>query len=102
MSRFRVEHPSREGIHAVAGVDHALGFFVEVFREDRDKPIRSLDMFTAKRAVTLQDCFDFMIEHGFFTADQLRNALVFLQDGAPRPKDTRVVEVVVKFKAWSR
>jgi hypothetical protein len=57
MSRFRVDHPTRQGIHVIAGVDHMLGFFIEVFREGRDRPIKTLDVFTNKSPVTLQQCF---------------------------------------------
>lgn len=102
MSRHRISHPSKPNIHIIYGHDHMLGFFVELHREGRDKPIKTLDTFTLGRAVTLQDCLEFMISVGVFTRDQLQAALNFIQDGHPEPLPqgvARTVEVVVGFKA---
>jgi hypothetical protein len=48
-------------------------------------------------ADTLNDCFDMLIEFGFFTRERLEAALVYLQDGGPKPRDMRVVEVLMAF-----
>jgi len=104
MSRFRIEHPTRENLHIIYGHDHMLGFFVEMFREGREKPLKSLDMFTHGKAVTLNDCFDFLISVGVFTRPELQQALALIQDGHPEPVPqgmARTVEVVMGFKgAW--
>ena len=100
MSRVWIPHPSKPDIHFVAGHDHAVGpFFIEKFREGRDRPLKSLDMFTAGRAVTLQDILDFMIAEGVFTLDQLQEALAWIatdEDESWQPKRDvmRVVEIV--------
>lgn len=94
MSRFRIDHPTNPNLHCIAGVDHMLGFFCELHREGRDKPIKTLDMFTAGKPVTLNDIFDFMIHHDFFTVEQLQDALVYLQDGSPKPRSKGVMRVV--------
>jgi hypothetical protein len=100
VSRFRVDHPARTDIHAEAGVDHAVGpFFIDLYREGRDRPFKTLDFFTAGKLVTLQSCFDFLIEHEFFDRDQLEAAHVYLQDGGRRPKDMRVAEIVEQLKS---
>ena len=47
-------------------------------------------------------CLDFLVSEGFFTADELQDALVYLQDGHLEPLPpgvARTVEVVVRFKA---
>jgi hypothetical protein len=101
MSRFRIDHPIKPDLHAIAGHDHMLGYFVELHREGRDRPIKSLDKFTLGRAVTLDDCFTFLIEHGFFTLADLEAALVAMQDGTRvrSRKVRRVVKLVERFKA---
>jgi hypothetical protein len=55
MSRFRIVHPIKPELHVIAGHDHMLGYFVELHREGRDRPIKSLDRFTLRRSVTLQE-----------------------------------------------
>jgi len=102
MSRFRIEHPTDPKLHAIAGTDHVVGpFFVELHDNGRDRPIKSLDTFTLRRPVTLQDCFEFLIEHGFFTREDLEAALIAMQDGTRVRSRTarRVVEVVEGFKS---
>jgi hypothetical protein len=98
VSRFRIVHPHRSEIYAVAGVDHAVGMFVEVHREGRSRPFKSLDFFTLGRSVTLNDCFEFSIENEFFTREQLEAALVWLQDGSPTPRDMRVLGIITEMK----
>jgi hypothetical protein len=101
VTRFRIDHPRRTDIHAEAGVDHAVGpFFIDPYREDRDRPIKTLDFFTAGRPVTLQDCFDFLISEGFFRRDDLEAALVWMQDAeSVRPSVMRVVEIIERLKS---
>jgi hypothetical protein len=101
MSRFRIDHPTNPHLHVIAGADHMLGFFVELRREDRSRPIKSLDLFTLGRAVTLQDCFEFLIEHGFFTGEELHDALIAIQHGEEDvPSGVhRVMDIVMEFKA---
>ena len=99
MSRFRIDHPSTEDIYAVAGVDHALGFFAEVFREDRTAPIATVDISTLGRPATMSDCFEVLMEFAFFTEDELHAALASVQDGSPsKPGDLRVVNIIMAFK----
>jgi hypothetical protein len=95
VSRHRLDHPTREGVYAEYGHDHMLGFFVEVFIDGRSKPIAVLDFFKLGRAVALDDCFAFMIEHGLFTREELEAALMAIQDGTRvrSRKVQRVVEV---------
>jgi len=102
MTRFRLDHPIRVGVHAEAGVDHAVGpFFVDLFREGRDRPFKTLDFFTHGRPVTLMDCFAFLIAEGFATRTQVEAALMHLQHGGPKPRSKgvmRVVEIVMELK----
>jgi hypothetical protein len=101
MSRFRIDHSTDPKLHAMAGVDHAVGpFFVELYREGRDRPIKSLDMFTLGRSVTLQDAIEFLIAERLIDRADLEAALMVMQDGTRvRSKRVRrVVEVVEAFK----
>lgn len=100
MSRIRIDHPLRPDLHCIAGVDHMLGFFIELHREGRDRPIKSLDMFKLGRPVTLQDCFEFLIEHGFFSTVELNDALIAIQDDEEDvPLGVqRTIDVVMVFK----
>ena len=98
MSRFRISHPSTEDIYAVAGVDHALGFFAEVLREDRIAPIAAVDIFTLGRLATMNDCFGLLMEFAFFAEEELHEALVFLRDGEPEPQDMHVVNIITELR----
>jgi hypothetical protein len=102
MSRFRIDHPSKPDLYAEAGHDHMLGFFAETFIERRDKPKAVLDVFKLGRAVTLHDCFEFLISEHFVTRDDLEAALVWLQDGGREPRSRgamRVAEIVMSLRA---
>ena len=101
MSRFRIDHPLKPELHAEAGYDPVMGFFVDVMREGRSRPVKSYDHFNPmfNRERPLIGCLDFLVSEGFFTGDQLEDALVFLQDGEPEPDDMRVVDVVSEFKS---
>jgi hypothetical protein len=100
MSRFKIDHPNNPELHVIAGHDHMLGYFVELHRNGRPCPIKSLDMFTLGRAVTLQDCFEFLIDLRVIDRPDLEAALMAMQDGTRvRSKRVRrVVEVVERFK----
>jgi hypothetical protein len=100
VSRHRIDHPTRNHVHAIYGHDAVIGFFVDVFIENREKPIASYDFFqpTFNRERPLMACLDFLVSEGFFTADDLEDALVYLQDGSPKPRDMRVVEIVMNMK----
>ena len=77
-----------------------LGFFVEVFREGREKPITSIDFFTANKPATVQQCLDMLIDQGFFTSDELQETLALIQDSTTVPNTLQRVEgVVVGFRA---
>jgi hypothetical protein len=67
--------------------------------EGRSKALAALDFFKMGRPVTLDDCFRFMIDHGFFTREQLHDALVYSHDGTPKPRNMRVVNIVAEFKS---
>jgi hypothetical protein len=97
MLRFRIDHP-RTDMHTQAGHDPVVGFFVDVLR--RDHVIKSYDFFQARfnRSRPLMGCLDFLVSEGFFTGDELEDALVYLQDSAPVPSDMRIVEIVMEFK----
>jgi hypothetical protein len=99
MSRFRIEHPKKPDLYAIGGVDPTLGFFCEIFKEGRERPLESLDFFKKGTAVTLQDCFDLLSRNGFFRLDQLQEVLVHLQDGTPIPKRLlKIAKIVEEFK----
>jgi hypothetical protein len=100
MSRFRIDHPINRDLHAIGGHDHMLGFFVELHREGRDRPIKALDMFTIGRSVTLQDAFDFLIAEGLIDRADLEAALISMKDGTRMrsKKVRRVVKIVEAFK----
>ena len=98
MSRFRIDHPARHDTHADAGHDPVLGFFVDVVRGER--VIASHDFFHPlfNQSRPLIGCLDFLVSERFFTGDELEDALSHLRDGDPTPSDTRVAEIVLKFK----
>jgi hypothetical protein len=99
MSRFRLDHPTRNGVYAAYGHDPVMGFFVDVHHESRDEPIATCDTFTLGRAVKLMECLDFMAEQGFFDVGELQEALVVLADDVDVPaRLERVVDVVVGFR----
>lgn len=103
MSRFTLDHPTRAGVRCEFGHDAGLGFFAEVFKDGRSKPTAVVDVFTLGRAVTLQEVLDFMVEHCFFSTDQLHEALAWIatdEDESWRPNGDvmRVVEVVARLR----
>jgi hypothetical protein len=102
VTRFRLDHPTRVGVHAIYGHDPVLAFFVDVMREGRDKPLASYDTWhpTFNRERPLLGCVDFLASEGFFTRDKLNDALVVVADDLDVPKRlVRVVEVIERFKA---
>jgi hypothetical protein len=103
MSRFRIEHPTRENLHAYAGHDHMLGFFVELFREGRESPIKSLDTFSnGNKLVNLIDCLDFLASNGFFSHESLEDALLYWKHEESEhgtAEALRIVKVIEGFKA---
>jgi hypothetical protein len=99
MARFRIEHPKEPDLYAIGGHDHMLGFFCELYKEGRERPLKVLDVFKMGKAITLQDCFDFLVTEGFFTRDDLEETLVCFQDGKRVPKRLeKVVKIVQDFK----
>ena len=92
MSRFWIDHPSRDDVHANAGNEAVVGFFLDVMRGDR--VITSYDCFHPlfNRARPLIGCLDFLVSEAFFIGEALEDALVFLQDDAPTPRDMRGVQ----------
>ena len=104
MSRFTIDHPIKPELHVIAGHDHMLGYFIELHREGRDRPIKSLDTFTLGRSVTLQDCFEWLIAEGVTDRPDLEAALMAMQDGTRvrSKKVRRVVEIVEAFKQGNR
>jgi hypothetical protein len=98
MLRFRIDHPTRTDMHAEAGHDPVMGFFVDVMQGHR--VIKSYDFFHPlfNRTRPLLGCLDFLVSEGFFTGDELEDALVCLQDGEPEPSDMRVVDIVMDFR----
>lgn len=100
MSRFRIAHPTDRELHVIAGHDHMLGYFAELHREGRDRPIKSLDTFTLGRPVSLQDCFEWLISEGMIERAALEAALIAMQDGTQvrSRKVRRAMEIVEAFK----
>jgi hypothetical protein len=103
VSRFRIDHAHRPDLHAEAGHDPVLGFFVDVMREGRDRPVKSYDHFhpAFNRPRPLMGCLDFLASEGFFTGDELHDALIAIQDGEDNVPSgvQRTIEVVMQFKA---
>lgn len=102
MSRFRIEHPTQPELHAYYGHDWVLGFFVEIYRGDREAPIKILDEFTAAKPVALIDALDLMANRGFFSHESLEDALLFLRDEMPEhgtAEALKIVKVIEAFKA---
>ncbi len=95
MSRFRIEHPRQSEVYAIGGVDHALGLFCEVFRDNRERPLKVVDVFTMKRPVALSDCFELLVAEGFLKAAELEETLVHLQDGTRMPKRLATIAKIV-------
>lgn len=101
MSRSRIDHPTRANVHAIYGHDPVIGFFVDVHRDGRDKPIASYDIWhpSFNRERPLMGCLDFFVAEGFFTADDLEDALAHVQDNTRVPKRlVTVVLVIMNFK----
>ena len=102
MSRFLIQHPTKPEIHAYYGHDHAVGFFVEIFREGREAPIKILDEFTADRPLALIDALDLLANQGFFSHEDLEDALLFMRDEEPEhgtEEALKIVKVIEGFKA---
>lgn len=103
MSRFRIEHPHDPERHAYAGHDHAVGFFCEVYRgERREKPVKTLDVFTTERPVTLISALDFLANQGFFSHEDLEDALLWMRDEEPEHGSAaalKIVSIIESFKA---
>jgi hypothetical protein len=99
LSRFRISHPAHEELYAIAGHDHMLGYFCELYKEGRERPLKGFDVFKLKKPVTLNDCFDFLITEAFFTRGDLEETLVCFQDGKRVPKRlVKIADVVREFK----
>jgi hypothetical protein len=101
MSRFRIDHPTRDRVHAIYGHDPVLGFFADMMREGRDKPTVSYDTWHPmfNRARPLLGCLDFLAAEGFFTGEQLEDALAVIADDLDVPaRLVRVVEVIERLK----
>lgn len=100
MSRFRIDHPTIENVHAEAGHDPVLGFFVDVMKGHR--VVNSYDHFHPlfNRQRPLMGCLDFLVSEGFFTGEQLEDALVYLQDGWPEASAEVmcIVRVIIEMK----
>ena len=103
MSSFRVEHPTKPEVYAYAGHDHMIGFFVEIFREGRESPIKSLDTFTnGNKPVHLIDCLDFLASNGFFAHESLEDALLYFKHEEPEhgtAEAIAIVSIIESFKA---
>jgi len=101
MARHRIDHPADDNLHACVGHDHAVGFFAEVFKGRRDKPIACIDLLSVGEPATVQQCLDLLMEHEFFSRADLETALVAIQDGTRirSSKLAKVVEVVVAMKS---
>lgn len=100
MSRFRIAHPQRTNIHADYGHDAVVGYFIDVMRGHR--VLTSYDFFhpAFNRQRPLMGCLDFLASEGFFTGDDLEDALAVLADDLHVPaRLVRVVEVIERFKA---
>jgi hypothetical protein len=48
--------------------------------------------------VTLRDCLDMLMEHGFETRTELEDSLIDPHDGEAAPTDPRVANIVMEFK----
>lgn len=101
MSRFKIDHPIKRELHAEAGHDPVVGFYVDVMHSHR--VIKSYDFFKPlfNRARPLMGCLDFLVSEGFFTTDELHEALIAIQDGEEHVPSgvLRTVDVVMGFKA---
>ena len=98
MPVFHLQHPSRKHVTADCGFDHAVAFFVTVLHAGRN--VAEYDRLRAAYA-DLEGALQFLVTHGFFTADQLIEAkLALANDGAP-PGDVgvwRAMNAILQFK----
>lgn len=94
----RIDHPHRRDVHAEYGWDHAIGFFVTVFEEDR--VLASYDALHAGYT-HLDGAGRFLARQGFFSIETYERALERLPVALPEemPKRFRAAaEVVNNFK----
>jgi len=102
MSKFKLDHPTENGTTAEYGEDGALGFFVEV-----RKPKQRNACYDATHPGYdhLNGALRFLMKHGFYTQDDLEDALVWLQDDCESrttPAVRRAIDVVSHFKGSER
>lgn len=101
-ARFRVNHPAGPGAYAWAGVDHVLGFFVEVRGLGKRKTYDAFDL-GYNRERPLWGALTFLLSQGFYTRQDLESALCRHQNGEPRLPELGsgediAMEFIVKFK----
>lgn len=100
MSRFHIAHPTRPDLHAEAGHDPLLSYFVDIMKGHR--VIKSYDSWHPlfNRARPLMGALDYLASEGFYTGDDLEDALAMIADDLDVPKRlVRVVDVVMAFKS---
>jgi len=100
VSRFTLDHPLKPTITAAYGHDHAVGFFCEIFREGRVRPIKTLDVFTTNEPVDLIDCLDFLATNGFYAHEHLEDALLFMRDEDERHGTEEAMLIVKIIEAF--
>ena len=93
MVRFRFEHPTDRTKVGYAGVDHHLGFFAEIHHGRKVINFDGVDQFKAPMEAILLWFAE--AEAGFYTRDELYEALVLLQDSGRIPARLKLVVRVV-------
>jgi len=100
MSKITIERPTDPKIHAEAGFDHAIHWFGDVIRPGyRSSYSRIERNYDQERP--LWGLLAFLAGEGFYSLDDLTDALTALQDGTVGDESTevqRVAGIVVQVK----
>ena len=100
MPRFDIDHSTDPSITATAGWDHAVGFFVDVTGNGTMKSYSSVER-NYNHERPLMGALRFLQAHGYYSEDELHDALSGLYEGTidELPATVRVVaEIVRAFK----
>ena len=76
--KVRIVHP--DGLVAVAGHDHALGWYIEV-RDQRGRLREEYDGLTHGEPTSLQGVLEILVQHGFITKPELEYGLAQIHFG---------------------
>jgi len=92
MNAMTITHPTNPDITATLGFDHAIKFFVDITSKRRRFSYSAIEPgYDHERP--LWGALRFLAAHGFYTEDDLHDALSGLQDGTIDELPERVQQV---------